>query len=199
MLLLSDKEIFGIISSILSLVAFLPYIWLIFKGKIRPNLFSRVIFFIVSGQIAFGIYFAGGGAGSWPLFITFFLNIFIIIGLFKTGADRSIKKHDYIFLLMSIIAVPIWIITKDPTWSVVILSIQNSLGYGPAYTQSYRKPFDESIFHFSVIILRDIILVFALHVYSLGTLIFPILKTISAIALVTLIIIRRRQLGIQLD
>ena len=64
----------------------------------------------------------------------------------------------------------------------------------PTMRKAFVFPHEEQAFFFSVMIVRNVISVFALEHYSITTLAFPVTIGFANIILVSLIILRRLQL-----
>src|ERR1035437_10852908 len=99
----SFKIIIGIITIILAVVAYVPYLRDIFKGKTKPSTFS---FFTwgVSTLIIYSLQVdGGGGPGSWVTLWVGLICLFIFILSFKYGY-KNITRVDVIFFISSLLA-----------------------------------------------------------------------------------------------
>lgn len=116
------KEIIGIITVILSFVGLIPYIIDIFKNKTKPHIFTWAVWAIVTILAFLGQWQSGGGAGSWTTGVTGLITIFIAIISLKYGS-RDITKSDTIIFIAALLSIIPWLLTKNPTLSIVILTI----------------------------------------------------------------------------
>lgn len=80
----------------------------------------------------------------------------------------------------------------DPLWSVLLLVTIDIIGMAPTFRKAYHKPNEEQCLFFALITLRNIISIAALEHYSLTTLSFPVATSAACIALIMMIISRRK-------
>ena len=115
----------------------------IFKGKTKPHAFSWLIWATVSG-IGFAAQFAeGAGPGSWARgFSAVTCCILVVLGYFK--GEKNITGSDWTTLSAALLAVPLWVITKTPIWSVFIVCVIDTIGYFPTVRKAWNKPYQES-------------------------------------------------------
>lgn len=135
------------ISTILSLYASSFYIKDILKGKVKPN---RVSWFIWSFApfIAFWIQFKNGaGISSIPVFMSGFIPLLIFLFSFK-NKDSYWKLNilDYLCLVLSIIAIFIWVYLKEGVLATTFAILADLIAYIPTYVKSWKKPHTENIF-----------------------------------------------------
>ena len=93
-------------------------------------------------------------------------------------------------------SLPFWYFTSDPLWTVVILTTVDVLGFGPTIRKAYSHPYTESLLFFSLFTVRNLIVIIALESHSITTVLFPALIAAACIALMTMIMYRRRALAV---
>jgi hypothetical protein len=71
------KEIISAIAIMLTLAAFVPYIREIFKGTIRPHVFSWIIWGVTTFLVFLAQLEDKGGVGAWPIGVSGIITIFI--------------------------------------------------------------------------------------------------------------------------
>ncbi|MBU1468462.1 MAG: hypothetical protein KJ609_22385 [Gammaproteobacteria bacterium] len=187
------KLIFSVIAIVLAIIGFVPYIALILRGQVKPHVFSWVIWGITTTIIFFAQLEAEGGMGAWPIGLSGFITIFIAILAYIKRGDATISKLDWGFLIVALASLPLWYITNDPLWTVVILTTVDMIGFGPTFRKAYHRPFEESRF-FIIIILRNVCSVVALEAYSVTTVLFPFCLAVGA--LVLLVILQHRRIAL---
>ena len=194
--ILSYKEIFSAIAIVLTFLAFVPYIRTIMTGATRPHVFSWIIW----GSTTFVVFLAQlkakGGGGAWPIGVSGTVTIFIAFLAYLKRADISITKADWLFLVSALSALPVWYITADPLWAVVILTVMDVLGFGPTLRKAYTFPHSEPLRFFALFAARNILVVGALERYSITTVLFPAVIAAACILLIVTIVYRRRALVI---
>jgi len=197
--LLMHKELLSVAAIIFTFVAFFPYIRSILKGKTRPHVFSWIIW----GTTTFIVFLAqlagGGGVGAWPIGVSGIITIYIALLAYIKKSDHTITKMDWTFLGVAITALPLWYVTSEPLWAVVILTFVDLLGFGPTIRKAYHFPLEENITFYSIFIARNIAVVFALEYYSLTTVLFPAAVAIASFILVVLIWVRRFKVARELS
>lgn len=185
------KEFMAIIAIILTVIGFFPYIRSIFLGTIRPHVFSWIIW----GSVTIFVFFAqmtdGGGAGAWPMGVTGVITIFVACLSYMKTTTIHADKLDWCFLVLAFSSLPLWYITSDPLWAVVILTIAEVLGFLPTIRKAYIKPFEESLLFFSIFAIRNIASILALENYTVTTLLFPITTTVACVILLVVVVPRR--------
>src|SRR3989338_2251804 len=69
------KIFFGLVGVVLSLAGYFPYLKGILSGKIKPHVFSWLIWVITTGIAFLGQIYGNAGAGAWVTGIAFFFFI----------------------------------------------------------------------------------------------------------------------------
>ena len=192
---LTGKEILSAIAIALTLLAFVPYIRAIVNGTTRPHVFSWVIW----GATTFVVFLAQlegrGGVGAWPIGVSGTITLGIAGLAYVKRADMTITQADWLFLVSALSALPLWYLTSDPVWAVVILTTVDVLGFGPTARKVYRFPHSESVLFFALFAARNLIVILALEHYSVTTVLFPAVIAAACMLLIALALYRRRVLS----
>lgn len=185
------KLIFSIISIIIVIISYVPYFKDIFKNKTKPHLFSWFIFSITTG-IIFALQMKGGaGVGGWITLVLAFIFLAIFILSFKYGT-KDIKFIDIIFLVLAILAIPIWLVADQPIISVILLTTIDMLGFTPTIRKSWDAPYSETLSMYVITLVRYILVFLSLEKYNILTLLFPVVWFIANALLVIILINRRK-------
>ncbi len=189
------KELLSVVAIALTFIAFFPYIRSIIKGDINPHVFSWIIW----GTTTFIVFLAqledDGGAGAWPIGVSGCITLFIALLAYMKRADITITKTDWLFFISAMSSLPFWYFSSDPLWAVVILTTVDVLGFGPTVRKAYNFPHSESILFFALFTARNLIVIMALENYSVTTVLFPAVIVVACIALIAMLLIRRRVLA----
>jgi hypothetical protein len=192
---LSMKKILGLAAVLLTFIAFIPYIGSIMRGTTKPHVFSWVIW----GSTTFIVFLAQladkGGAGSWSIGVSGVITLMVAVLAYYKKSDGSITTSDWMFFLLALSALPLWAITSNPLWAVVILTCIDTLGFFPSFRKAYSKPFEEQRLLYVLMSLRNGISILALEHYSLTTMLFPLVITAACLLFIVLITLRRKQLN----
>lgn len=181
------KEFIGLITVALAFIGLIPYIIDIFRNKTKPHIFTWVVWAMVTFLAFLGQWQKGAGAGSWTTGVTGILTIFIAIISLKKGS-RDITKSDIIVFIMALIAIVPWLLTKDPTLSVIILTIVNTLAFIPTIRKTIKDPESETFSSYVIHTFRHSLSILALANYNLATFLYPGVVALSNLAVVLIIV-----------
>lgn len=185
------KETIGLIAVFLTIIGHLPYITDIFKGKTKPHIFTWFVWAIVTILAFIGQWQKGGGAGAWTTGITGIITVFITILAIRNGS-RDITNTDKICFIAALIAIIPWYVTKDPTLSIVIITLIDVFAILPTVRKTLKDPSSETLFTYALNILRHGLSVIALANYNLATYLYPAALLIMNLGM-TLIILRTKR------
>lgn len=187
------KIILGIIAVLLVVVSYGIYFKKIISGKTKPHAFTWFIWGLATGIVFLAQISEQGGAGAW---VTGFTSIasFVIFALALLKGDKKFIKLDWIFLGAAMFSLLLWWLTSDPTLSVILLTIVDTIGVLPTLRKSYYKPDEESATFFSLSSIKFIFAIFALESLSLATWLYPATLIITNALVAIVILIRRKQL-----
>ena len=189
------KEIFSAIAIALTFIAYIPYIHSILKNKIKPHVFSWVIWGSTTIIVFFAQYEDGGGAGSWPIGVSGVITFYVAFLAYIRKSDITIVRSDWYFFLTAMASIPFWYFASDPLWAVIILTTVDIIGFGPTARKAYKFPFEEQLTFFALFIARNIMAILALEHYSLTTVLFPFAVAVACLLLIIMIMLRRRNIA----
>lgn len=191
---LSLKELVGVASLIVGGSAYIPYVWLVLKKRVRPHAFSFLIWAVSTGTVFFAQTVSGGGAGAWGngMWCVLTGSTFLLALLYH--GERDIHRVDWASLLVALLGIGLWIATSTPLWSVVILTAIDAVGYIPTYRKTYRRPHEESALLYTLGTTSMLLSLLALESYNTTTVLYPAVIIPFNAAVVALVILRSRQL-----
>lgn len=182
------KETLGLITIALSIIGHTPYILDTFYGRTKPHVFTWFIWSVVTTLAFLGQLAKGGAAGAWGTGITGLMAITITI-LALRNKRMDITNSDRVFFGIAIIAIVLWVVTKDPTISVVIATFIDACAFLPTIRKTMKDPRSETFATYSLNILRHSLSLFALGSYNLATILYPAyLLTMNTV--ITIIMLR---------
>lgn len=185
------REILSVSAIILTFVAFGPYIGSILQGKTRPHVFSWVIW----GSTTFVVFLAqlqgNAGVGAWPIGVSGGIAVFVALLAYRTTKDHSITRTDWWFFSLAMSSLPLWYLTSDPLWAVLVLTTIDVLGFGPTIRKSFHAPFEEQLRFYLLFATRNLLAIAALEHFSVTTVLFPAATGAGCLVLITVIVIRR--------
>ncbi|QDV19128.1 hypothetical protein Pan153_37910 [Gimesia panareensis] len=186
------KLLFSGLAIVVTFMAFVPYIRGILAGRIKPHLFSWLIWGTTTLIVFFAQLEAKGGAGAWPIGVSGTITIYIAFLSYVKRADISITRVDKLFFGASLLSLPCWYFTSNPLWAVVLLTTIDLLGFGPTIRKAYDHPYEESLLFIFLFFVRNTFALLALESYSLTTVLFPLSISCICLFLVVMISYRRR-------
>ena len=184
------KEFLSGVSILLAIISYIPYIRGMIKGTTRPHAFSWFIWAILTFIAFFAQLDQGGGVGSWLMGFTAIITLGISIAAFFIG-KRDIKRSDWCCFIVSLAAIPLWIVTKDPTFSVILITTIDAIAFYPTFRKAFTKPYEEVMFTYMISTLKFLIGIFALEAYNMNTVLYPLSLVIMNGVFVLLLIWRR--------
>jgi len=179
------------IAVILALYAYVPYLIGIFKGKTRPHLFTWLIWSIVTCIAVVVQIMEGGGMGTWPTMAAAITCLFITALAVKYGS-KDIKKIDYFFLIASLSAIPLWIITNNPTYSALLVTFIEIIAAIPTIRKSWNKPEEEVTSTYGINTARYFLSIIALASFSISTVAYPVGMVFMNGLIFAVLLIRRK-------
>lgn len=187
------KTAIGVIAVILTIVGYIPYLRDIFKNKTTPHVYTWFIWGTVT-TIAFALQVsAGAGVGSWVT-LAVAVIAFIIFAFGLRNGKKDITRSDTIFFILSFVAIFLWLVAKQPTVSVILVSMIDILGFIPTIRKSWNKPFSETLFTYQLNAFRHAISLFALQQYSVVTWLYPASWALANTLFSFMLIFRRKVL-----
>lgn len=184
------KIIFGVAAVVLAVANYLPYLIGSLTGKITPHIFTWSLWFILTSVAFYAQLTSGGGMGAWATGTTAFIILLITIVSLRSGFGY-VRPFDWFALGGAITSIVLWIITSNPLWSVVLVSIIHSLCFLPTFRKGYRKPNDESAAAFVLTVLKYGAAIIALETYSVVTVLFPATIMATSFLFVSMLLYRR--------
>ena len=189
--MIENKSLIGLVAVFLTFIGYFPYILDILNKKTKPHVFSWIIWTIVTGIIYLLQVSDGAGAGSWvTLCLTLILLLIVFLSI-KNG-HKDIKKLDLVFLILALLALPIWLIIKQPILSIILLTTIDMLGFLPTIRKSWNSPYSETLSFYIITTFRHGISILALEKYTIVTWLFPVSWVLGNALFSLFLMIRRK-------
>jgi hypothetical protein len=173
---------------------YVPYIHSIRAGRTKPHAFSWITWTLIAIVVFLAQLADGGGAGAWPIGVSGLLTAYVAVLAYRKRTDTASTRTDWVFLAISLAALPCWLLTSDPLTAVVLLTAVELAGFGPTFRFAFGHPRQERVGFYSLGALRNILAIVALEHYSWTTVLFPASKVFASVTLVAMIMYRRTQL-----
>ncbi|HNW71829.1 MAG TPA: hypothetical protein PKZ36_01950 [Candidatus Paceibacterota bacterium] len=138
-----EKIIF--IGLAISLFCTIWYIWNIFKKGVRPNLVSWFIWMLAPFVGVILSLKAGAGLSIFGTFMAGFTPLLVIlISLFKKNAFWKINAFDLLCGLFAVLALFIYVLTKNLNISILFAILSDGLAAIPTIIKSWKFPNTET-------------------------------------------------------
>ena len=172
------KETIAIIAGLIAIVGNVPYLVDVIKKRIQPHPYTWFVWSIVSAVIFFGQVAKGAGVGAIPTACAEIFTFIIFLFSLKYGF-KNIKRIDTFFLIFALLGIIPWIMTKDPTISVVIVVTIDLIAFVPTLRKTWLHPKTETPILYSMNVLRHILTLFSLQAYNIATMLHSIAMIVT--------------------
>ncbi|MBL4590003.1 MAG: hypothetical protein JKY11_08000, partial [Alphaproteobacteria bacterium] len=115
--------------------------------------------------------------------------IIAFIAIFR--GEKNITKSDWFSFIGALSAVPLWLITQTPFYSIILITLIDISAYYPTIRKSYIKPHEEISSTFILNGLKYLIALFALNHYSVITALYPFSTMLAEFGVAFMLIWRR--------
>ncbi len=184
----------GAIASGIGILAFVPYFRDIIRGTTKPHPFSWLVWGLIHVIAFFAQVSSGGGAGTW-LTASVAIGCLVIAALsFFRGKD-GIVALDWWCLIGALLGVVLWQVTNNPFTAIIFVILTDALACVPTFRKGYLKPNEETVLTYGIGVLANILALFAFESINPTTVLYPIFIVVINIALVAMLLIRRKQLA----
>jgi hypothetical protein len=184
-------EFLGALAAMLEVCSFLPYFWGIYKGRTKPHIFTWLLWGLISCIVFTAQLLEGAGAGAWLTGVNGIACLVVMLCAFRQK-ERHVDHVDVVLLVLALMAIPIWLMTHTPLWSVVLLCAINLLSFLPTIRKSWHRPWSETLQMYLMGVFSWGLSIAALERFSVVTLLFPVCVLASNILFVMMLFTRRR-------
>jgi hypothetical protein len=168
-----SKELFGYISVLLVIGVTVVYVRHIFQGKIKPHIFTWIIWALTTGIAAAARSVSDAGPGAWGQWTAAVGCILVAVIAAKYG-DKNITRSDRLAFIGALTAIPVWLLTHNPLTAVIIVTAIDVVGYYPTARKSYYRPFEEATFNYVIANVIHILSLLATTEYTITTTFFSV-------------------------
>ena len=166
------KTSIAIIATVLAFVGNISYLRDVIRERVHPHPYTWFIWSIVSMTTFFGGLAKGAGIGALPTGVaegfTIIIFLFSLNYLFN-GKIGQIRKIDHYFLVIALLGLVPWALTKDPTISVVIVVLIDIIAFIPTLRKTWFQPKTEQPLLYEMNVARHILTLFSLQAYNVAT------------------------------
>ena len=182
-------------ASLLTAAIFTPYLLRVWRGSLRPSVASWIIWGLITLLVAGGQALAGAGVGALPILLSGALSVAVAalsaIRRETTSSGPAMSRLDRWCLVTALATIPLWMVTGDELWSMVVLTAIDLIGFIPTVRRIWRDPHADSALLFLAFALRNTCALLALERVDLTTVLFPAVIGAACAMLALLIAVRR--------
>lgn len=186
-----DKPTLSVITVILTMVAFYPYVVAIRRRSIQPHVFSWIIWAMSTVLVFFAQLSDGGGVGAWPTGLSGVITVYIAVLAYRYRQHIQIVPSDWACLGIAVLAIGLWYWTETPLWAVILITGIDLAGFVPTLHKAYAHPFSENLTMYGLMVVRNGVSMLALEQYSTITLLFPGAMSIAIVGLIAIVAYQR--------
>lgn len=185
-----DHELFGFLSTALKLIAFIPYVLYLYKGRAKPHLFTWLIWSLIMAIVFVIQVTEGAGPGAWAIGISSVAYLGIAFYAYFHG-EKNITASDLCSVVVAFCAIPAWYFTNNPALAILLMCVIDMIAYYPTYRKSWDKPYDEPALPFAMSGAALFLSIAALEQTSASILLYPMLLGFTDIAFAGYLMQRR--------
>jgi hypothetical protein len=181
---------YGSLATLLVIAGSGHYLWQVLRQNIKPHFFTYLVWSIVTGIVAAGMVAKHVGPASWrTIVLAFFLTIGTLASL-RNGVSY-IRRFDIIVLILALMAIPVWIATKNPDFSIFWILVVETVGGIPALRKAWNLPQEEGVFGLFMNAASNIFALLALNHASLAITTYFITWGLLLTLLASIAVVRR--------
>jgi len=174
--MLHDVKIIAFVAATgIALVAYIPYLIDMFRGKNKPHLYTWISIFLITAIVAYIQVVGGAGIGAIPTILGVGVDAVILFYCFKFGT-KDIILMDKFCLAASVAGVIAYaILSHRPIISLAIVTAAEIISFIPTFRKTRNDPYSESLPSYYLLMLKLILIIVALQKYNLLTVSYSVL------------------------
>lgn len=184
------QELLSMIAGALVVVAVIPYIRAIVRGKTKPSKASWVVWTLLSTITAAGMFQAGTINYQIPIVALGDSAILVLAFKYGTPGWRPVERWS---LVAGMASIALWVATQDPLWAIVISLSTNFVGALPTFTKLWSEPGSEDPTAWSIVTVSAILQTIAVSEWTVAAAMQPVSFLTIQGTILFLIFIRPRR------
>lgn len=171
----SIKIIATILATTIALIAYIPYLVDMFKGKNKPHLYTWISITLITAVVAYIQLIGGAGVGAIPTILGVGIDVIILFYCLKFGT-KDIVFIDKVCLAISILGVVSYVILQhQPILALAIVTAAEIISFIPTFRKTRNDPYSESLPSYYLLMLKLALILVALETYNLLTVSYSLL------------------------
>ena len=172
------------ISAAISLSFAIPYIIATLKGQVKPNKISWFLWALAPLIATLAALSAGVGWSVLPVFMSGFTPLLVFLSSFvNKDAHWEIQRFDWICASISILALILWYLTKNPNLAIIFSILADAMAGLPNIRKCWDYPETETGWIYYAGIFTPIASFFVIKDWNLAAVAFPVYLMLLNISL----------------
>jgi hypothetical protein len=184
------KAVRGAAAVLIGLIAYIPYLRDVFKGRTKPHAFSWLAWGTMEVIAFFAQFAKGGGAGTWATGTSAAATLLIAALAFR-NKDKEIKLFDWLAFAGAITGIVLWRTLGNPVAAVIAVTLADALAFTPTFRKAFHKPYEETLSEYSLSAVKWLFAIAALEAYSATTWLYPASLVLTNTIFITVVYSRR--------
>lgn len=169
------KIVASIAAIAIALVAYIPYLIDMFRGKNKPHLYTWISITLITAVVAYLQVIGGAGIGAIPTILGVGIDAIILFYCFKFGT-KDIVTIDKVCLAISILGIVSYILLRDhAVIALIIVTAAEIISFIPTFRKTRKDPYSESLPSYYLLMLKLALILIALEAYNLLTVSYSLL------------------------
>jgi hypothetical protein len=187
---MSLKLFLGLLSLVPAAIAYTIYFRALFAGRVKPHVFSWLIWGVLAGNGFIAQVSANAGIGAWATGVTSAACLTIFAVALSKG-DTRLLRLDWILLSLAALAFVLLFVVDDPTISLCITLFATLLGFSMTLRKAYHLPHEENAQAFFLNAIKFLPAIFAVNTFSFLTIAYPITALLANASVAAVILARK--------
>lgn len=179
--------LYGQIATLLTAIAYLPYIISILKNKTKPDRTTWSVLFLIS-IITFLAYRSVGANATLGVAFVNVIGPFIIFILSLKFGEGWKNRSDFKYLIFSVIAVVLWQVYESPFVGLLFNLIADFIAFIPTIKKSFSRPWTEDLLTWCIFTIGGILNLFAIEHWQFDIVIYPMYILLAESSVVILLL-----------
>lgn len=185
-----------ILSGIITILGYIPYIIDTIKNKTKPRIVTWFIWSLLNGISCIASFSEQQYSTAALMFCFALGTIAITVFGWKRG-DKDINRLDIICLSGAIIGIILWAVLRSPSVAIIILILVDFIGGIPTLVHSWKKPDEETLTTYIMSFIGASLTLFTINSWRITSAAHPLFLVVICLNFILIITIRRRYLKLK--
>ncbi|MEI6228920.1 MAG: hypothetical protein WCP11_02785 [Candidatus Saccharibacteria bacterium] len=185
--------IFVVLSSVLTILAIIPYLVEIVRKNTKPRIVSWIVWTVITGISAVASLVDGQFATAILLFSAMLETLAVVVLGWK-NSDKKIEKLDIVCFTGAMIGVILWQVFDSPALAVIATVLADFIGGIPTLVHAWKKPGEETAITFFLSGLGAVCTLLIVIDWQITSVAYPIFLVGINLLFTSVIVLRKRVL-----